>query len=212
MATNYALESGFLDDVYEGRGLSGKIPNRNYGLEVEFEDPAIDATTVAYVKGFNNINTDAYDDYLEDYIESALVDIEKYTGRTIIQRTVTAYWKRVWTDLWIPYPDVQSITSVTSIDDSGNETVLTTDDYTELGDKQKYLSFLDYSGTQIKIVYVAGYGTTMEELPINLRNAISRQVMFYFSDFAETQEVIFDQQTQLEVKAKSLASRYVVHQ
>lgn len=212
MSTNYALESGFLNDVYEGRGLSGKIPNRNYGLELEFADPAIDATTVAYVKDFNNINTSKYDDYLENYIQSALIDIEKYTGRTIIQRTVTAYWKRVWTDLWIPYPDVQSITSVTSIDDSGNETVLTTDDYTELGNKQKYISFQDYSGTQIKIVYVAGYGETMNDLPIGLRNAIAKQVMFYFSDFAETQDIIFDQETQLEVKAKSLASRYVVHQ
>ena len=181
MADNYDYISGYLDDLNEGRGLSGKIVNNTIGLEVSHVEPVIDATSVAEVKNFHNINTDKYDDQIRLIIPSALVDIEKYTGRTIISRTVTAYWKQFNTGADLPYPDINSITSVTSIDDDGTETALTSADYTVLGNNEKFIQ-IDGSDNQIKIVYEAGYGKTLSSLPASLRMAVIRQCAVYMSD------------------------------
>lgn len=211
MADNYDIASGYLGDLYSGTGLSGRIKHNNYGREIEFDSPSIDLATVTDVKNFHNINTTEYDDYIEGFIEDALIDIEQYTGRTIVKRAVTAYYKRVYTDLWLPYPDHNSITSITSIDDYGTETTLTTDDYTVLGNKQYYISFNDYTGSQIKIVYDAGYSVTLSEIPRSLRDAIIQQVMVYYSQFADNiDQIEFNPQTMLNVRAESLAKRYKV--
>ena len=149
MADNYDYISGYLDDLNEGRGLSGKIVNNTIGLEVSHAEPVIDATSVAEVKNFHNINTDKYDDQIRLIIPSALIDIEKYTGRTIISRTVTAYWKQFNTGADLPYPNINSITSVTSIDDDGTETALTSEDYTVLGNNEKFIQ-IDGSDNQFR--------------------------------------------------------------
>ena len=211
MADNYDYISGYLDDLNEGRGLSGKIVNNTIGLEVSHVEPVIDATSVAEVKNFHNINTDKYDDQIRLIIPSALVDIEKYTGRTIISRTVTAYWKQFNTGADLPYPDINSITSVTSIDDDGTETALTSEDYTVLGNNEKFIQ-IDGSDNQIKIVYEAGYGKTLSSLPASLRMAVIRQCAVYMSDLdIGIGEVAFDRDTNLDVRAQSLAKRYKVY-
>ena len=213
MPSNHDIISGFYDDYYEGRGLSRRMPFKNAGIEVDFADPPIDGQTVSYVKTDNNINTDAYDTQIGNYIKDALNDIEKFCNRTIVQREVTAFWKRVNSSVNLPYPDVNSITSVTAIDDDGNESTLTTDDYTILGNKQKWIHFNgDALGNQIKIVYNAGYGTDLSDIPQSLQDAISAQTMVYYSKFAESvAEVEFDRETNLSVRALSLAKRYKVY-
>lgn len=110
------------------------------------------------------------DDLISALITAAREYCEGYTGRALATQTIEAYppcFPRK-NEIEIPYPPLQSVTSVKYTDSSGTETTMTADtDYIVDADSNVGRIVLPYAGTwptatlytvnPIKIRYVAGY-------------------------------------------------------
>lgn len=181
MSFSYRILSGFKDDVYGGQNLSGRFDNRAKFSEIEVTtEPTIDVVALADMKNEARVRHDNDNDMLEGYIRQAMKDVEKYTGRAIANQEITTYWKVAFDYVWLPRPPHVSITSVTEIDDEGTETTITADGYNIFGNKEYKLEFDQVISNQLKIVYQAGYGGQVDDIPQWAKSAVQWQTKLYY--------------------------------
>jgi len=213
MALNFPIASGFLDDKYGNGTITDRYLNRNVGLEITSADPSIDPNLIDMVKDHYNINHSDNDTQIERNVETALQTIERYTGRAIIERQFTARWKRTKNIIVLPFPEHVSITSVKSIDEEGNETTLTLNtDYYSYGDKEKWLEVGSSAYDQIEVVYTAGYGTTLDDIPTPLQDAIIYQMGVLYSNFDESMgTTVYDRGERMDERAISACKGYIYY-
>lgn len=123
-------------------------------------------------------------DYLliQDAIAAATEDSERSTSRCYIKRTVTAEYDYIYEKVNLTLAPVVSVTSVTVIDPvTGDETVLTTDDYTVIGGEEPYLIIGGYAGYRLRVVYVAGYADYADQLPAWIRDCVASRMMYKYA-------------------------------
>lgn len=133
------------------------------------------------------------DDLLNDLIQAAREQVERYLERSLVTQTRTLYLQE-WPDgdtLTLPYPPLQSVTGVYYwVDEAVAESTVTSTDYdvitgTEPG---KLVLTSDASwptdtlrpATPIRVVYVAGYG-----VGTNIPSAIKSAIKLTLSDLYE---------------------------
>ena len=211
MSSTFPIDSGFLNDVYGlPQYISVQRTLKPVGMEVDFAAVTVDADTLATVKTFLHVTHTTDDDLITGFIASATRDIESFTGILLSQRAVTVFWKRIYNYAQLPYPPHVSVTSVTSILDDGTQTSLTKGvDYYLLGNKIYFLEFLGSAFSQLKVVYLAGYGTNATDIPQSLRDAVTEQTQLYYKP--ENRNLVVDQNCGLIFQAKALASRYIYY-
>lgn len=152
--------------------------------------PAVLGVSLDDIKTYLRVTHTQDDGVLQAALDGAYQALEKYLGRTLMQTTYTMLLasNEVSNDIYLPNPPHLSVTSVSIADEDDNWSVVSTDNYTTIGDNPMVVSarddgWVDSSGNvydnkqqALKIVFVAGYGDTEDELPHAIREAIKMYV------------------------------------
>jgi uncharacterized phiE125 gp8 family phage protein len=122
---------------------------------------------------------------LSQFIRSAVSQLEPpygWIGRTLITTIFEARLATFDGSIKLPYPPLQSVTSVKYVDDDGGtqtistsvyEAVVTTEPgYIALKDGQSWPTNLAATEYPVTITYVAGYGDEPEDVPEPVRQYI----------------------------------------
>jgi len=146
--------------------------------------PTEEPVSLADVKAHLRIDITDDDALLGTYITVARRFCERYQNRAYITQT----WKLVlddWPDddeIELPYPPLQSVTSIVYYDTEDNDNTLATTVYMVDADSEPgrvtlkynqtwpYTTLRPYNG--IEITYVAGYGDATGDVPENVVHAI----------------------------------------
>lgn len=150
-------------------------------------EPASEPVTLAEVKAQCRIDGTDEDDLLGVYIAAARQHVEKFTGTRLVEQTVVLRASEFADLAELPVGPVQSITSITYLDDAGAEQTLSTDVYeAELtGIVPEVRLKLDQSwpvargaSDAITVTAVAGY----ETVPDPVRHAILLLISQWFDE------------------------------
>ena len=155
--------------------------------------PAVEPVSLSLVKEFLRIDDadTSQDNVLALQITSAREEVEEYLRRSLITRTYS--WEVDADDIrgktFLPRPNIQSITSITTYDESGgSETsaVVDASNY-QLIEGLYFVSRNDGITITINrfdraatIVYVAGYGDAATDVPSKIREAILKLIATNF--------------------------------
>lgn len=195
--------NSYLQDQY-GSSISPARAKQSMGFELIKADPIIDAASVDMIKDYYRINHDEDDEQIRRNLRTALTQIENYTNRTIITRQLTARWKRYNNIIHLPAPPHVSVTSVTAIADDDTTTTLTLNtDYYEFGNEELWFEFLGWRDEELQVVYQAGYGKGLDDIPTWAQDAVVYQMGILYSNFDESMGTrVYDPETGLDQRAK----------
>ena len=137
-------------------------------IDVSFSNEGSEVIDLTYVKTYAIISTDSFDTLLTDLIKSARMEVEKTAQISIVTKTVRAEWSEVSDNCILPYPKINSITSLVS----GTTTLILDSDYKVKGQDKKtiYGTFSD----GLVATYTAGYGSNTPE---DLKRCIAKKVL-----------------------------------
>ena len=144
--------------------------------------PAIEPVLLEELKEQLRVDYTDHDPELQHLISEARMWAEENElGRALITQTVTEKFRKFEGDLELRWPPVQSITSVSYVDSNGTSQTLAAT-YYELGHHLGIgVCRLKYGQTwpthrdqedAVTIVYVAGYGSDRDDIPLAIRNGI----------------------------------------
>ena len=136
--------------------------NSEFQIEI-LTDLTTEPVTLQEAKDYMRISSNAEDDLIEELITSARERMEKFTGLSLGEKTLKAYWLYFHTPAEIPYGPVTDVISV--VDD--NDVAL---EYTARGLQYKVLEA--YSTQGVLVEYQAGFAV----VPKGLKLAILKQV------------------------------------
>lgn len=166
--------------------------NSEFQIEI-LTDLTTEPVTLQEAKDYMRISSDSENDLIEELITSARERIEKFTGLSLGEKTLRAYWFYYHVPAEIPYGPVTLINSV--VDD--NDVAL---EYTARGLQYKVLEA--YSTQGLVIEYEAGFAVA----PKGLKLAILKQVS---TDYENRENYsIYDQAYELSSDAKRQAQPY----
>jgi uncharacterized phiE125 gp8 family phage protein len=156
-------------------------------------DLAVEPVTLQEAKDYMRISSESENDLIEELITSARERIEKFTGLSLGEKTLRAYWFYFHIPQEIPYGPVTLIESVVNDEDVALE-------YTARGLQYKMLEA--YSTVGLTIEYEAGFAVC----PKGLKLAILKQVS---TDYENRENYsIYDQAYELSSDAKRQAQPY----
>jgi hypothetical protein len=176
------------NNLYGLRFTSDKLPSP---VSLSYTFPSTLVISLDYAKNVCKAKLNTSDDtYITDLIYASTKDSEDSTDRSYITRTITAFWEYVYDEIYLPKPPHISITTVSTVDKEGTETLLTLDeDYYVIGTNELKIQFANsLYGKSVKIVYVAGYGATATDMPYFVRDAVSQRVRYKYAK--EPQEAV----------------------
>jgi len=166
--------------------------NSEFQIEV-VTDLAVEPVTLQEAKDYMRISSESENDLIEELITSARERIEKFTGLSLGEKTLRAYWFYFHIPQEIPYGPVTLIESVVNDEDVALE-------YTARGLQYKMLEA--YSTVGLTIEYEAGFAVC----PKGLKLAILKQVS---TDYENRENYsIYDQAYELSSDAKRQAQPY----
>jgi uncharacterized phiE125 gp8 family phage protein len=166
--------------------------NSEFQLEI-ITDLAVEPVTLQEAKDYMRISSNAEDSLIEELITSARERIEKFTGLSLGEKTLKAYWFYFHIPQEIPYGPVTLIDSVVNDEDVALE-------YVARGLQYKTLE--SYSTTGLTIEYEAGFAVA----PKGLKLAILKQVS---TDYENRENYsIYDQPYELSSDARRQAKPY----
>jgi len=166
--------------------------NSEFQIEI-LTDLTTEPVTLQEAKDYMRISSNAEDDLIEELITSARERIEKFTGLSLGEKTLKAYWFYFHIPAEIPYGPVTAINSV--VDDNDVEL-----EYTARGLQYKTLEA--YSTQGLTIEYEAGFAVA----PKGLKLAILKQVS---TDYENRENYsIYDQAYELSSDARRQAQPY----
>lgn len=163
-------------------------------------DPASEPLSTAEVKTHLRIEFSDDDTYLDALIKAARRYVEQFTRRSLITQT-WRYSLDAWpapiipahlqtgTGVVLPYPPLQSVTSVQYTDTEGS--TQTFSDYTVDTDSDPGWILPSYGNAwpvtrnvmnAVRITYVAGYGDASTDVPDELRHAMKLLVAMWYEN------------------------------
>jgi len=174
--------------------------------------PTVEPVTNSQIKSHLRIDHSDHDTMLDGLIQSARQHIENTLGRALVQQTRVVKYKN-WPredSFVLPYPPVQSVTSLNYTDTDDTESTFSSDNYSVVTNREPGLVVLGYSKVwptatlhhdeyPIEITYVCGYEPTSdrpadyrENVPQPIKDALKMQVEIYYDrpppDYRETLE------------------------
>ena len=166
--------------------------NSEFQVEI-VTDLTTEPVTLQEAKDYMRISSESENDLIEELITSARERVEKFTGLSLGQKTLKAYWLYFHTPAEIPYGPITLINSV--VDDNDVEL-----QYTARGLQYKVLEA--YSTVGLTIEYEAGFAVA----PKGLKLAILKQVS---TDYENRENYsIYDQAYELSSDARRQAQPY----
>jgi uncharacterized phiE125 gp8 family phage protein len=166
--------------------------NSEFQVEI-VTDLTTEPVTLQEAKNYMRISSNAEDALIGELITSARERIEKFTGLSLGEKTLRAYWFYFHIPQEIPYGPVTLIDSVVNDEDVALE-------YTARGLQYKMLE--SYSTTGLTIEYEAGFAVA----PKGLKLAILKQVS---TDYENRENYsIYDQAYELSSDARRQAQPY----
>lgn len=152
--------------------------------------PTFEPVTVAGQKIHSRIDSGNEDGLIADYIKSARRWCEAFTNRQFVTATYKYYLPEWLPVIELPKPPVSSVTSITYVDTGGTTQTLSASIYQVDTKSIKPRIMPAYGQTwpdirhevfnPITITYVAGYGSTVESVPDDLRMAIMQLVSHWY--------------------------------
>lgn len=149
--------------------------------------PTLEPVALSEVKEFIKLDGKAEDIYLESIIKATRLALEGILGRSIMTQTLVLRmdtWPQAVLDL--PRTPLASVTEIRTIDESGNETVYSSDNYyvNSGGDKAQIViktstafpTNLNRARGGFEVEYIAGYGDEIADVPETIRQAILQWV------------------------------------
>lgn len=147
-------------------------------MHVSRANPTAEPLSLTEAKSWLRVDGSDEDALIESLITSARDQVEEYTARTLINRTVTLKLDEVEVDedadIWLPYGPVSAITSVTYYSSDDAATVESADDYYLAGDRLTHEGAwtTERDWASITVLYTAGYGAGRDDLPAGLVHAV----------------------------------------
>jgi uncharacterized phiE125 gp8 family phage protein len=154
-------------------------------------EPDVEPITLDEAKLNLRVDCDADDALITALIVAARRWCEDYENRAYITQTITA--KTFWlpAQIILPRPMLQSVTSITYVDQAGDTQTLSSDLYDvdifrEPGQVTRAVNATyptvrgDVNG--VTIVYVAGYGDASTDVPQETIQAIQIMITYYYED------------------------------
>lgn len=123
------------------------------------------------------------DQMLVNLAKAARLRLEQFCGRNFAEKTMTMNVDTMRTRFYLPFPPVNSVTSIKVYDEDGDLDATWTEDdeYFVLGDFHKYLRFENYAtGEYVNIIYKSGYKSGGYELPRAVKDSILTQLKYNF--------------------------------
>lgn len=137
-----------------------------------------------------------HDSHILRLIKAATSDVERHTRRALITQT----WRLALNQfpyssvnksrVYLPRPPLQSISSITYVDDNGTTQTLSSSLYQVATDTkpgfvepaygQSWPVVRSETAEAIKITYLAGYGSTSDDIPDEFANLVYELVAFRF--------------------------------
>lgn len=160
-------------------------------------EPSVEPITVAELKTWlRGISHTTHDAILSSLIEAGRIHLEKAMGRAFVQQTRAVYFKNWPTkEFSIPYPPLQSVTSIIYTDVDGVATTWSSADYEVDVVSEPGRVVLGYSKSwptatlhqdeyPIKITYVCGYAE-LEESPEDYRANVPEMIKMGIKAYCE---------------------------
>lgn len=146
--------------------------------------PAVEPVTLAEAKAWAKVDTPDDDPLVSDIIVAAREQIEADLKRALITQTRTLFMSRfpgVWGEIPLPYPPLQSISSIQYADSDGTLQTLDPAKYVYTANSTPGRVWLPYGAAwpitgpfmdSVRISYVCGYGDTAASVPARVRLAM----------------------------------------
>jgi len=177
--------------------------------------PAKTAVTAAEFKSYIRLDGTAEDTYIAGLLNAAIALVQQLTNRKLITQTVQVLFDRMPLgagNLEIPFPSVQSVTSVAYRDTAGDDQTET--GYTLRAGNDNMFAVLqeptagwpstDDEPQAWTLTYVVGYGDDPDDVPEALRHAIMQIAAGWY----ENREAL----TALSIKAVPWQAGIIIEQ
>lgn len=144
--------------------------------------PALEPVSSTEAELWCRVDVSDDDTIFTDIITAARVYVENFTRRQLITATWALYLDQFYKPLKLPYPPLQSISSITYVDTAGTTQTLAASQYqvdakTQPGRLTEaygvtWPSTRDDTYNAVTITYVAGYGTAATSVPLPIKQAM----------------------------------------
>jgi len=157
-------------------------------------EPAKEPVTKNEVKDQLGISDNAQDLVIERRITKARLWIEDYCERSLINQTIEFRFDNFQEIIRVPRPNIVSVTSIKYIDGDGTETTIDSGEY--VADTFDHVIRNAYGYTwptprceknACRIVYVAGYGTSQDDVPDAIKDELINIVGHWINYQAQQQ-------------------------
>ena len=143
------------------------------------------------------------DDFLlERYLRAAISELDPphgILGRAMIDQTLKVHLKEFTTRIYLPYPPLDSVTSVKYYDSDGVEQTVNSNNYEVIThqepgyivikDGESWPTGIDDIEYPINIIFKAGYGATASDVPEGIRFFIMLNVAEMYKERELTQNM-----------------------
>lgn len=168
--------------------IAKPLPNHGGLIWSVTTAPVIEPIDADDVKDWGKIETDAEDTLIESLITAVRQVAEPWLGRSLIEQTIMSTLN-FWPDnpVRLPRPPLISVSSISTIDEEGNSTTYSTDNYfvrTDIvpgevvvknGSAPPINTDRYYGGFQV--VHVSGYGDEASDVPMSIRHGLIEWVL-----------------------------------
>lgn len=151
--------------------------------------PSVEPVTLEEAKAHLRVSNSYEDDLISALIVSAREFVEGYTGRALITQTRKVYMDRFYPVISLPYPKLQTVSSIKYIDENGTEQTVDSSIYREFSSDYTSQIILkdseDYPDTEsepkvVNIEYICGYGDAADSVPQGIKQAMLLQIGGWF--------------------------------
>ena len=179
--------------------------------------PAVEPVTAAEAKSWARVDIDDDDTLIEALIVAARDYCEQATRRQFITATWAMRFRQFpGGGFYLPVPPLQSVTSITYVDSSGDTQTLDTDIY-DVSTTGEYGQIVLAYGQEwpdvrgdidgITVTFVAGYGDEGSDVPTLLQTAIKMIVAHWYDNRVPVANVA---QHKVPYSAEALLNMYKV--
>jgi len=148
--------------------------------------PVTEPVTVAEAKTYLKIDGFDEDTLLSSFITPARIVCENFLNRSLLTQTkILSFDYFEGKDIRLPYPPIQSITSLTTHDKNNTPTVYDSSNYL-LSNEMLIVNDNSNLPTELRkhyaidIEYVAGYGDNASDVPEAIKQGIIFQIAHYY--------------------------------
>ena len=174
--------------------------------------PTVEPVTLSEVKDHLRFDSGmvAHDSMVNGLITSARQWVERVCGRALVQQTRAVLYKD-WPDndrFVLPYPPIQSVSSVQYTNSAGTTSTFSSDNYSVITEREPGVLVLGYNKTwptatlhhdewPIEIQYVCGYATSgsppnyRTNIPNAIKHAIKMHVEINYDALPEAKEKMY---------------------